>query len=115
MLACEESWKGHCRVEKVKICESGRNLGLVFLGFGTQTRHKILKSRLIAINQSTDADFDEVAIELNGFFASDKARFSESFDYLLRDLAERPDWDELRFCQTRLESQDSRSPTDLFG
>ena len=97
LRACEQSWKGQWQFEKIKICDSSGDLGLALLGFGTQTRHKILKSRLIAINQSTDADFDEVAIELNGFFASDKARFSESFDYLLRDLAERPDWDELRF------------------
>jgi len=97
LSACEQSWKGQCRFEKVKICDSSGDLGLALLGFGTQTRHKILKSRLIAINQSTDPDFDQVAIELNGFFDSDKARFSESFDHLLRDLAKRPDWDELRF------------------
>ena len=97
LSACEQSWKGQCRFEKVKICDSSGDLGLALLGFGTQTRHKILNSRLIAINQSTDPDFDQVAIELNGFFDSDKARFSDAFDHLLRDLAKRPDWDELRF------------------
>ena len=97
LLACEQSWKGHCRVEKVKICDSDRDLGLALLGFGTQVRHGILKSRLIAINQSTDPGLDEVAIELNGFYCSDSTRFSESFDRLLTDLAKRSDWDEIRF------------------
>jgi hypothetical protein len=97
LLACEQSWKGHCHVEKVKIGNSDGDLGIALLGFGTEHRHRILKPRLIAINQSTDPVFDEVAIELNGFYCSGNARFSESFDHLLCQLVKRPDWDELRF------------------
>ena len=97
LLACEQSWKGQCRFEKLKIGGPSGDLGLALLGFGTQRRHRILRSRLIAINESTDPDLDEVAIELNGFYCSDSARFSESFDQLLCSLANRSDWDELRF------------------
>lgn len=97
LLACEQSWKGQCRFEKLRIGDPSRGLGLALLGFGTQRRHGILRSRLIAINQSTNSDLDEVAIELNGFYCSNSARFNESFDKLLCSLANRPDWDELRF------------------
>jgi hypothetical protein len=95
--ACERTWQGQCRFEKVNISGSSGSLGHALLGFGAQRRRRVLTSRLIAINQSTVPDLDEVAIELNGFYGSDSARFSESFDHLLRDLVKRPDWDELRF------------------
>ena len=97
LLACEQSWKGQCRFEKLRIGNRSGDLGLALLGFGTQRRHRVLRSRLIAINQSTNLDLDAVAIELNGFYYSDSARFSESFDQLLFSLADRSDWDELHF------------------
>jgi hypothetical protein len=97
LTACEQTWAGHCRFDKIELNNNHRDLGLVLVGVGTEIRHSILKSRVIAINESTDQDFDEVTIELNGFYNTNRSNFQDSFSALLNNLLQKPDWDELRF------------------
>ena len=97
LAACEQTWDGHCRFDKIELNDNHRDLGLVLIGVGAETRHSILKSRVIAINESTDQDFDEVTIELNGFYNTSRSNFQDSFSALLNHLLRLPHWDELRF------------------
>jgi len=97
LAACEQTWEGHCRFDKIKLSDNEKDLGLVLIGIGAETRHSVLKSRVIAINESTDQDFDEVTIELNGFYNTSRSNFEDSFSALLKHLLGLPHWDELRF------------------
>lgn len=97
LAACEQTWEGHCCFDKIELRDNHRALGLVLIGAGTEIRHSILESRVIAINESTDQDFDEVTIELNGFYNTNRSNFQDSFSALLSNLLQQPNWDELRF------------------
>ena len=97
LAACEQTWEGHCRFDKIELNDNHNNLGFVLTGIGTETRHSIIKSRVIAVNESTDQDFDEVTIEMNGFYNTSRSNFQDSFSALLSHLLQMPHWDELRF------------------
>jgi hypothetical protein len=95
--ACELTWAGRCEYEKFEIYDLSESLGSVLLGSGVECRHSILKSRVMAINETTNPSFDEVTIEFNGFFGGNSSDFVRTFETFLSHLMQRQSWDELRF------------------
>lgn len=116
MKACELTWAGQCRYEKVEIYDQSEKLGLLLLGFGVERRHGLLRSRVIAINESTRSEFDEVTIEFNGFYGDVRPNFTRVFESLLNRLMQSQDWDELRFSGLALANADSaKEVAERFG
>jgi CelD/BcsL family acetyltransferase involved in cellulose biosynthesis len=97
LAACERTWPEASRFERLSLSDGARELGFVLIGRGVETRHRVLRSRIAAINESANPALDEATIELNGVFDCPQGAFAEAFETLVRRLSADLTWDELRF------------------
>lgn len=94
---CLETWPGRARFERMEVpCADGYG-GHVLIGRGVETRHRLLRIPVIAINESTHPLLDETTIELNGIIDRPSSEFESGFRALLPTLQCDGSWGELRF------------------
>jgi hypothetical protein len=66
------------------------------IGTAYEIRHKILRSNLIAFNQTGSPEYDEPYIEMNGFYGASPKAFEYFFDQTLKEMCLQPFWDEFK-------------------
>lgn len=97
LSACMSSWPADLgwRLWRAESNEPAFD-SLAIIGRGSERRHRILNSRILAFNQSAHSTHDEAFIEMNGFYGGSAEAFRETFEALLKELLQDPIWDEFK-------------------
>jgi hypothetical protein len=66
------------------------------LGRSTVRRHGVIRSRVLALNESVQRALDEAHVEMNGFFGAASTDFESALGTLVASIDGCDDWDELR-------------------
>lgn len=97
LAACLETWPADLGW---RVWSAGSNRpafeSLAIIGRGTERRHRVLNSRVLAFNQSGHSTHDEAFIEMNGFYGGQANAFPETFEALLQELLQDSSWDEFK-------------------